>query len=113
MNELFGETRKIFLYPGTTDMRLGIFGLIRKVTSPGKDCAYVFCSKSRVTAKILIYGGNHVWLLQKRLFRGRFPWPQDGNVTEVSDEMLRFLMVGIDKVNDIELKGGDRKYSLF
>ena len=45
--------------------------------------------------------------------QGKVPWPQDGNVTEVSDEMLRFLMVGIDKVNDIELKGEDRKYSLF
>jgi len=113
MNELFGETRKISLYPWTTDIRFGIFGLVRKVTSPEKDCAYVFCSRSRVTAKILIYGGNHVWLFQKKLFSGRFSWPQEGNVTEVSGEMLRFLIVGIDKVNDIELKGEDRKYNLF
>jgi len=52
MNDLFGETRKFFLYPWTTDIRLGIFGLIRKVASPEKDCAYVFCSKDRLMKEL-------------------------------------------------------------
>ena len=34
-------------------MRLGIYGLIRKVTSHEKDCAYVFCSKDRRTELLL------------------------------------------------------------
>ncbi len=45
----FRSAKAIYLYPGDTDMRLGIFGLIRKIKDPVRDSAYVFCGKKRMT----------------------------------------------------------------
>ena len=52
------SAKAIYLYPGDTDMRLGIFGLIRKIKNPVRDSAYVFCGKKRMTLKILFYQGS-------------------------------------------------------
>ena len=105
--------KAIYLYPGSTDMRLGIFGLIRKVKDPVRDCAYVFCGKNRMTLKILFYQGSSIWLCQKRLFRGKFVWPASGEVANIDDDMLKFLVFGADKINSIELEGKDIQYTLF
>lgn len=107
------SAKAIYLYPGDTDMRLGIFGLIRKIKDPVRDSAYVFCGKKRMTLKILFYQGSTIWLCQKRLFRGKFTWPSNGEVTSIDEEMLRFLVNGTDKINSIELEGKEIKYSLY
>lgn len=107
------SAKAIYLYPGITDMRLGIFGLIRKVKDPVRDCAYVFCGKNRMTLKVLFYQGTSVWLCQKRLFRGKFTWPDSGDVTDIDADMLRFLITGADKINSIELNGKEVEYALY
>lgn len=107
------SAKAIYLYPGSTDMRLGIFGLIRKVKDPVRGCAYVFCGKNRMTLKILFYQGTSVLLCQKRLFRGKFTWPGSGDVTGIDADMLRFLISGADKISSIELNGRDIEFALY
>ena len=109
----FGDAKRVLLYPGVTDMRLGIFGLIRKITNPENGCCYVFCGKNRRTVKILCYEGTSVWLCQKRVFRGKFTWPETGKPTDIDVAMLRFLLTGIDRLNSIELDGKIPNYSMF
>jgi hypothetical protein len=66
-----------------------------------------------MTLKILFYQESSIWLCQKRLFRGKFVWPASGEVTNIDDDMLKFLVSGADKINSIELEGKDIQYTLF
>ena len=51
MSQLDGK--RVLLYRGGTDFRLGINGLTRLVGHPREGFAYVFCSKSGVQDKII------------------------------------------------------------
>ena len=44
---------KVFLFPGITDMRLGINGLRNNIPDIENDCLYVFCNKTKTSIKII------------------------------------------------------------
>jgi transposase len=97
----FGDT-KIFIRPGTTDMRKSINGLTIMAESamsmnPFSGALFLFCGKTRKLIKAFYWERNGFCLWQKRLERDRFPWPdtEDG-VRELTIDEIVMLLDGID-----------------
>ena len=93
---------KIFLRPGTTDLRKAVNGLSVIVQEgmkqdPFSGSVYLFCNSSRSLVKAVYWDRTGFWLSQKRLERDKFPWPQDeSEVKELTAEQLQMLLAGID-----------------
>ena len=93
---------RIWLAAGVTDMRSGFNGLAAKVETalqadPFSGHVFVFRGKRGDLLKILWWSGDGLFLLAKRLERGRFLWPQatEGSVS-LSAAQLSMLLEGID-----------------
>jgi transposase len=76
--------KSVYLCCGYTDMRKSINGMMMLVKEsfsldPFAYAIFVFCNKSRDRLKILEWDGDGFWLYFKRLERGRFRWPAEGN----------------------------------
>jgi len=93
---------KIFLRPGTTDMRKAINGLSAIVQEtmkhdPFSGSVYIFCNRGRKLLKAVYWDKTGFWLSQKRLEKNKFPWPMDEKeALELSAEELKMLLAGID-----------------
>jgi transposase len=93
---------RILLFTGQTDLRKGYDGLAALVVATGENVytgdLYVFVSRRRTSAKILMWqtGGLIIW--QKRLDRGRFKIRQcgPGDRAELDLTQLMMLLDGID-----------------
>ena len=73
--------KDIYIVCGATDMRKGVDGLAaivnhRLACDFSGASMFIFCNKSR----IIEWDGDGFWLYQKRLERGTFPWPAEGNL---------------------------------
>lgn len=82
-------------------MRKSINGLSSIVESsfaldPFGNALFVFCNRSRDTLKILEWDGDGFWLHFKRLEKGRFKWPTQGDsaTMTLTTEELTFLLGG-------------------
>ena len=98
----------IYIYPGLTDMRLGIFGLRTKIletTELEVGSLYMFCSKSGNQIKILEITNSSTWLYQNKLIHGKFIWPMKGDKAELSKEELKLIIEGAGLIKSIEHKG--------
>jgi transposase len=76
--------KPVYLCCGYTDMRKSINGLMTLVQEsfsldPFADALFVFCNRSRDRLKILEWDGDGFWLYFKRLERGHFRWPAEGD----------------------------------
>lgn len=74
--------KDVYLVCGHTDMRKGIDGLasivnIKFTMDSLASTVFIFCNRTRDKVKILEWDQDGFWLYQKRLEKGRFPWPQD------------------------------------
>jgi len=93
---------RIFLRPGTTDLRKAVNGLSIIVQDdikqdPFSGSVFLFCNRGRKLLKAVYWDKTGFWLSQKRLEKNRFPWPQDEKETrELSAEELQMLLAGID-----------------
>lgn len=101
------EGKPVYLACGHTDMRKSINGLSIIVESsfkldPFESGIFVFCNRKRDRLKILDWDGDGFWLHFKRLEKGHFRWPVEGEdaTMVLSAEELRFLLCG----TKIELK---------
>jgi hypothetical protein len=84
----FGK-KPVYLCCGFTDFRKSINGLMYIIQNdfqldPFIDALFVFCNKSRNRIKILEWDTDGFWLYYKRLERGHFSWPKDGNDKKMS-----------------------------
>lgn len=102
----FGN-KPVYLACGVTDMRKSINGLSAIVESsfrldPFGGALFVFCNRNRDRLKILEWDGDGFWLHFKRLEKGRFKWPAEGEgaTMQLTSEELTFLLGGAK----IELK---------
>ncbi len=93
---------RIWLAAGVTDMRSGFNGLAAKVETtlaadPFSGHVFVFRGKRGDLLKLLWWSGDGLFLLAKRLERGRFLWPQatEGAVS-LTPAQLSMLLEGID-----------------
>lgn len=93
---------RVFLAPGSTDMRKAINSLSILVEStlsldPFSGHFFVFCNGGRTIIKILYWDRNGFCLWEKRLEKHRFRWPQDRNeVMEIGATELSFILEGLD-----------------
>ena len=93
---------RIFIRPGSTDMRKAVNGLSVIVEQEIKGelfsgDVYLFCSHDRKLIKIIWWDRTGFWLSQKRLEKDRYPWPKSIEaVQELSREELSMLLDGID-----------------
>lgn len=75
--------KPVYLCCGCTDMRKSINGLMTLIQEsfsldPFADALFVFCNRSRNRLKIIEWDGDGFWLHFKRLERGHFRWPSEG-----------------------------------
>ena len=101
---------QIYLYPGRTDMRLGMNGLRKLVGEMNNDCLYVFCGMGKNQIKIIHQTEASTWLYQKKLKKGKFSWPIEGEKTLVDNEQLIWVIEGISLINKIESKNKNKSY---
>lgn len=95
----FHDEYRVYLACGKTDMRKSINGLVAIVEgnfclNPYERAFFVFCNRQRNRLKILTWEDNGFWLHLKRLERGTFKWPVEGeNVTlNLTAEELNYLI---------------------
>lgn len=93
---------RVYLAPGTTDMRKAINGLSIMVEAslkenPFSGHLFVFCNRRRNIIKILYYDRNGFCLWQKRLEKHRFKWPaNEKQALKISQRQLSFILDGLD-----------------
>jgi transposase len=93
---------RIWIAAGVTDMRCGFQGLCAKVQTtleenPLGGNVFVFRGRRGDLVKILWATEDGLWLLARRLERGRFIWPQaDSGKIFLSAAQLSMLLEGID-----------------
>ena len=96
------STAKVYLAPGTTDMRAGIDRLSMTVQGildldPFSGHLFVFCNRRRDAIKVLYWDRNGFCLWQKRLEKHRFTWPgSEAEVMELGARELTWLLDGLD-----------------
>jgi transposase len=88
---------KVYLACGSTDMRKEINGLVLLVEmsfklDPFDAFLFVFCNRNRDRLKILEWDGDGFWIHFKRLEKGRFTWPLEGDTMELSAKELYNLL---------------------
>ena len=93
------ENIKVYLACGNTDMRKSINGLAAIVENsfhldPFENALFVFCNRQHDRLKILTWEDNGFWLHFKRLERGHFKWPAEGedSTMTLSAEELSHLI---------------------
>jgi transposase len=86
---------------GVTDMRKSINGLAAVVEGSFKldpfcGALFVFCNRNRNRLKILEWDGDGFWLYFKRLEKGHFRWPGEGETAtmNLSGAELSILLGG-------------------
>jgi transposase len=100
----FGLATRVYLAAGATDMRKGFDGLFgiardRLGMDPLSGHLFVFCNGRRNRLKVLYWDGSGLWICSKRLEKGRFSWPAEGDEqgrVRMSSEELTLLVSGIE-----------------
>jgi transposase len=100
----FGSATRVYVAIGATDMRKGfegLFGIVRDrlMIDPLSGHVFVFCNARKNRLKILYWDGSGLWICSKRLGKGRFSWPGQGDENgkvRLSPEQLTMLIGGIE-----------------
>ena len=97
-----GPATRLFLAPGTTDLRRsfdGLYGLVRAQLSedPRAGHLFLFCNRARNRLKVLCFDGTGLWVCAKRIERGRFAWPDEsvGAKVRLGAAELALLLGGL------------------
>lgn len=75
-----GGTTRVFLAVQPVDLRGSfdrLYGYVSEVLreDPRSGHWYCFTNKRHTRIKVLVFDGTGLWVLNKRLCRGRFTWP--------------------------------------
>jgi len=95
----------IYIYPHVTDMRLGIFGLKKKIIEIENEIKinslYMFLGTLRNQIKIIHVDTGSTWLYQNKLNKGKFIWPDINDKVEISNEQLTSIINSISLIKSI------------
>ncbi len=101
----FSGSLKVYLAIEPCDMRKSFDGLSVQVrehlkSNPLSGAAYLFTNKKRSLLKVLYWDGSGLWVLSKRLEKGRFSWPsgvdaRNGRI-KLTPTALSMLTDGVD-----------------
>lgn len=103
--------RRVFAYAGPVDMRKGFDGLYSLVVEDlGRDPLsgdlFLFVSRNRIRAKVLVWDGTGLCVYAKRLERGRFArlWSDETEPTvSLSQSELQLFLEGCALVGKMPL----------
>src|SRR5574344_1194901 len=103
MLDRFHGISKFYIAKGKTDLRMGIDGLVHKITAefkldPYDNTAFLFCGGRSNRLKVVIWEGDGFTLMYKRFEKGRMQWlPQvrlhSHNIQFCRHEVVRSLSV--------------------
>ena len=106
----FPSGLRIYLAVEPVDMRKqydGLWAIAQQKLreDPRGGAVFVFTNGDRNRLKLLHWDGSGVWVMAKRLEKGRFTWPVGSDQTRITlaPEALTMLLAGID------LKAGRQK----
>ena len=92
---------EIWLSREPLDMRSGpettLARVVQAFGAAKPHCAYVFANKRANRVKVLVCDGFGVWLLARRLHRGRFTWTQlrTGEAVTIDSPQFQALVAGL------------------
>lgn len=95
-------TVRVYLAAGATDLRSSMDGLAALVASrlkqdPLSGHVFGFRNRSGNRLKLLVWDRSGYWVHYKRLEKGTFAWPKQGEtVVEVRAVDLMLLLSGVD-----------------
>jgi transposase len=94
--------KHIYIAVGYTDLRSGIDKLVTIIKNDFQLDPYeqgnifLFCGRRTDRIKAIIYEGDGMLLLYKRLVDGNFKWPRNAaEVSEITPQQYRWLMDGL------------------
>jgi len=94
---------RIFVATAPVDLRAGfnaLFALTQTVLQqdPLSGHWFVFTNEPRNRVKILFWDGSGLWVCAKRLEKGRFSWPRNGQQghARLRSEELMALLSGLE-----------------
>ncbi len=97
----FLRIEEIWLSREPLDMRCGpettLARVVQAFGAAKPHCAYLFANKRANRMKILLCDGFGIWLLARRLHRGRFVWSalRQGAAVALDDLQLQALVAGL------------------
>ncbi len=103
--------RRVYAYAAPVDMRKGYDGLSAVVREelgcdPLSGDLYLFVSRNRIRAKVLLWDGTGLCVYAKRLERGRFAclWRSgEGELLQLSASELQLFLEGCELVGRMQL----------
>jgi transposase len=106
----FAASQRIYLAVEPVDMRKQFNGLWALAAEklredPFGGSLFVFTNKDRDRVKMLLWDGSGVWVLAKRLEKGRFSWPLANGSAKLHLEPAALTML----LSGIDLKDGCKK----
>lgn len=95
----FSESKNIYLYSENVDMRMGMNKIQILVASNFskieiRHSVFVFCSNNGKTIKMYYEDDYGSWLLQNKIFEGRFKWSKG---LEIGTKITRLQLDGLCK----------------
>lgn len=102
--------RRVYAYGAPVDMRKGFDGLYALVLEflgrdPLSGDLFLFVSRNRIRAKVLVWDGTGLCVYAKRLEKGRFArlWRGDGAAVELSPSELQLFLEGCEIIGRMRL----------
>ena len=93
---------KVYIRPGATDLRKGLYGLLAIINNemrldPFEKSLFIFSNKSHKTLKFVVWDKFGFFALQKKCEQGTWPWANtEEEVSELTEEQFDMLLQGID-----------------
>ena len=96
---------KVYLYPGSTDLRKGMNALSYLVGELEKEDhlhkLFLFCNRKEKMIKIYEKDETGTWVYLKRLDESRYGWPKDlKEAMNINKEQLTWLLLGLKVIKN-------------